>query len=100
MPKPNATVIPRAVPAERRNGMPERRDYVYRGTGTDTLTPELGDPWDDAQQATDTGACHCDGSMRAYRRHLADGEEPCQASRDEANLYQSTRRQAKREATP
>lgn len=26
-----------------RNGLPERRDYTYRGTGTDTLTGHLGE---------------------------------------------------------
>lgn len=33
----------RALPVEVRNGLPAFKPYVYRGTGTDTLTPHLGD---------------------------------------------------------
>jgi hypothetical protein len=49
--------------------------YVYRGAGTDTLTPELDEP------------CACGETMGGYRRHLAAGEEPCQGSRDATNEY-------------
>jgi hypothetical protein len=31
-------------PRERRNGLPELRPYVYRGTGRDTITGHLS-PW-------------------------------------------------------
>lgn len=29
------------MPGSARNGLPERRNYVYRGTGADTLTAHL-----------------------------------------------------------
>jgi hypothetical protein len=88
-----ATIV-RPAPASRpRNGLPEWKPYVYRGLDVDVLTPELND--DEPPVPDGRLPCHCDGSMRAYRKHLADGEDPCQASRDDVNLYHRERRQAK-----
>jgi hypothetical protein len=86
------TLVPAVLPGRPvRNGLPEFRPYVYRGTGADVLTPHLGDPWTEAQPASVPERCYCDGSMYAYRQHLAKGERPCQASRDDVNLYERSR---------
>jgi hypothetical protein len=83
-----APTIVRPAPAVIRNGMPERKPYVYRGTGVDVLTPhlDLGEIPDDLRQ------CYCGGDMRGYRQHLADGEEPCRESREYVNAYHRERK--------
>jgi len=92
----SAALMIRPVPPVTRNGLPGWKPYVYRGTGTDVLTPELGDAWADTERPVEPGEpeCYCDGSMRAYRRHLTLGEDPCGASRAEVNAY--TREQRER----
>lgn len=85
------TLVPAMLPGKPvRNGLPGFRPYVYRGRGYDTLTPELGDPFDFENAPRPEGRCYCDGSMRAYRRHLALGEDPCKSSRDGVNFYHRT----------
>ena len=85
------TLVPAVLPGRPlRNGLPEFRPYVYRGTGYDQLTPHLGDPFDFEDTPRPEGKCYCDGSMRAYRRHLALGEAPCRASREDVNFYHRT----------
>jgi len=92
------TLVPAVLPGRPvRNGLPEFRPYVYRGTGVDQLTPHLDDP--EPVRAAAPQSCYCAGTMYAYRKHIAKGEEPCQASRDEVNLYQRSRYREWREAT-
>ena len=69
------------------------KPYRYNGTGEDTLTPELGDAFGDEPQPRDpdTPPCWCGGNMYGYRRHLATDRNPCQASRDDVNLYHRQR---------
>lgn len=88
-----ATTI-RPAPPVIRNGLPGWKPYVYRGRGYDVLTPELGDAWADTARPVEVGEpCWCDGSMRAYRKHLALKEDPCGASRAEVNAYTREQRQ-------
>lgn len=87
------------VLAERPGLLPYRNDltfkpYVYRGTGTDVLTPELDD--EPAEQPAPGEPCWCGGGMRGYRKHLAERTDPCQASRDDVNLYMRSRRRARK----
>jgi len=58
----------RPVPGVTRNGLPWK-PYAYRGEGADTLTPELGDAFDDVPEPP-AGPCWCGGDMRGYRKHL------------------------------
>lgn len=81
------------VLAERPGLAPFRNDltwkpYVYRGQG-----PFLAEEPEPEQEE-----CWCGGDMRGYRRHLDRREKPCQASRDDVNLYSRTRRTGTRQA--
>lgn len=78
-----------------RNGLPEWRPYVYRGTGVDRLTAFLDDP--EPEEPVITEPCPCGGSMRGYRRHLADGEDACPESRFAVNDYHRERAREQRE---
>jgi hypothetical protein len=84
--------IARPAPGTDRNGLPEWRPYVYRGTGVDVLTPHL----DTEELPDDLKPCYCGGDMRGYRQHLADGEEPCRESRDYTNTYHRERKRLKK----
>lgn len=75
-----------------RNGL-AWKPYRYQGTGPDVLTPFLDDP--EPVRATAPRTCYCAGTMYAYRQHLAKGEDPCQASRDDVNLNARNRNRAK-----
>ena len=83
----SATIIRPMPGATIRTGLPFK-PYVYRGIGTDTLTPELNT--DDLFEAG-MMPCLCGETMYGYRKHLADGEEPCQGSRDAVNAYSRER---------
>ena len=77
-----------------RNGMPERVNYAYRGTGRDTLTGWLADAelapyaveyeqWipDFARGSSGRPATRPCGTQAAYRRHKRHGEDPCEDCR-------------------
>lgn len=70
------------------NGLPWV-PYVYRGTGKDTLTPELGDAFDVTAYVHDAGLLP-HGTPAAYRRHRRRGEEACRPCKDAENLRQAT----------
>ena len=55
------TSIPGVLAGAGRNGMPETRRYVYRGTGVDVLTPTAG-----------PGFCACDCGMRTELARRSD----------------------------
>lgn len=93
----SAVAVARPMPGTPRNGV-GWKPYIYRGAGVDVLTPFLDGPEDDAPEAA-AEACWCGGDMRGYRKHLTKDEDPCQASRDDVNLYTRNRSRAKREVT-
>lgn len=70
------------------------KPYVYRGTGEDVLTPELGT--DGGQPPRVYEPCWCGDDMRGYRKHLRLGEQPCQQSRDDVNEYTRERNRLRR----
>lgn len=74
-------VAPRTAPL---NGLPPWRPYVYRGTGSDTLTAFM----DEDERGPGRPPTEPCGTRAAYGRHLRHGERPCaacvQAARENA----------------
>lgn len=68
----------RLNPAPARNGLPEPRPYVYRGTGVDLLTPYLDGLPEPEPVPPGPPAVKTCGTQAAYRRHLRRGEPPCE----------------------
>ena len=63
------------------------RPYVYRGTGSDTLTAFM-----DAEPVRHPGgrpATRPHGPTAAYRRHLRQGERPCLSCRQAEARYRA-----------
>jgi len=69
------TLVPAVLPGRPlRNGLPEFRPYVYRGTGYDQLTPFLGRDTDEPPVSRPSGRCKdCGYLVTADGHKLACG---------------------------
>lgn len=88
-----AALIIRPLPGAPRNGVPWK-PYRYQGTGEDTLTPELGDAFDDHGRAL--APCGTDAAVRRHHRRKEPLDFECRV----ANAARAARQRArKREAS-
>lgn len=92
----NANPLVRTAPVTVRNGLPERVNYVYRGTGQDTLTAGVHFP----DQRPDVPGRRADvrpcGTLAAYRRHQRRGEPIDDLCRMVKTAHEQARKRARR----